>query len=180
MDDYLAYHRDYLPKRRAQLESLFSFLNFNSGSSVVSVGCGVAAEFSVLDFSRKVGMDLNPVLIMFCKEVHDAEFFCGNYMTHFSNIPDGSVDLVLALDIDTNILLVPFIRDSLRKLAKNGRIVVTERENNVNVYGRMLLLPFVQQIKSEFSLAHVKFYSRMNQVTDKDDRDNFVLVVTKV
>ncbi|MBW3018952.1 methyltransferase domain-containing protein [Candidatus Woesearchaeota archaeon] len=183
MDVYLDYHSKYLPKRTEQLRSLFQMLNGKislSGNTVVSIGCGVAAEFPLLDFSTKIGVDFNPTLILFCKQKHEGDFVCENYMAYLDGLEDSSVDLVLALDIDTNIIPSVLIRSSLRVLKHNGSLVITERENNVNVYGRMLLLPFIEQIKKDFPLAEFKFYSRMNVVTSKDDRDNFVLTVKKI
>jgi SAM-dependent methyltransferase len=183
MEDYFEYHSKYLPKRTEQVRALLSTLSDRvnlAGNTVISVGCGVASEFSLLDFKQKIGIDFNPRLIEFCTKKHIADFVCDNYMAYFESLDDNSVDLVLALDIDTNIIPSLLVKHSLRVLKPGGSMIVTERENNIHIYGRMLLLPFIDQIKQEFPVHQVKFYSRMNHITSKDDRDNFVLTVKKL
>ena len=183
MEDYFEYHSKYLPKRTEQVRALLSMLSDRvnlAGNTLISVGCGVASEFSLLEFQNKIGIDFNPRLIEFCQSKHMADFVCDNYMPYFDSLDDNSVDLILALDLDTNIIPTLLVKHSLRILKPGGSIIITERENNVNIYGRMLLLPYIDQIKQDFPLAEVKFYSRMNHITSKDDRDNFVLTVKKL
>lgn len=112
----------------------------------------------------------------------NTQFICANYLTHARKIENNSVDLILALDIDTNILPDILVNVLLHKLKINGIMILTERENNMRIYGKMLLMPYLQDMVSETLTknAEIQTFTRFNKEPIKDDRDNFVVVIKKI
>ncbi|PIN75055.1 hypothetical protein COV18_04825 [Candidatus Woesearchaeota archaeon CG10_big_fil_rev_8_21_14_0_10_37_12] len=178
-------HNDELFKLRAeQLHGLFNFLNNHinlTGQIVVSVGCGVAADLHLLKgrYSQKIGIDANSSVIDYCKKQQHAKFIHARHSKALDDFADNSVDMLLALDIDSHILPQQFIKQALPKLKKNGTLILTERQHNEQIYHRMLLLPFIEEIKEQNKQHNIKVFTRLHDENLEHDRDNVVLIVTK-
>lgn len=180
--------QNYLEKRIREIHTLFDFLAPSikfQGDKVISVGCGTGAEFTVLaeKFKQKIGIDQDSAIIDFCESVHkNTQFIFANYLLYAQKIENNSADLILALDIDTNILPDILVNVLLPKLKKNGVMILTEREDNMRIYGRMLLLPHIQGINLTMSAKNVEIqtFTRFNKEASKEDRDNFVVVVKTI
>ena len=145
-EEYFAINSEDLQKRTAQIKELLSSLNISSVDTAVSLGCGTAAELPLIKAKNKIGVDHNPSVIDFCKETHKAEFVCSDGFSYLDKLNNESVDLIFALDIDTNMIPLLLIKQAMSKLKQGGSIIITERENNIKIYNRMLLLPFIDEI----------------------------------
>jgi|SRR3989344_6164434 len=185
---YSYIQQDYLQKRILQVHSLFDFLAIYGkfqGKKMISIGCGTAAEFKVLceNFAEKIGIDQDSAIIDFCKSIHKkTSFICSNYLTYIKKIENDSADLILALDIDTNILPDIFVNALLPKLKNNGFMILTEREDNARIYGRMLLMPHIQDIINTTTAKNIEVqtFARFNKLPVKEDRDNFIVLIKKI
>jgi hypothetical protein len=177
-EEYFRIQKEYLEFRKPQIKVLFDQLQRHislDGDNVVSIGCGVAPEFLFLEHQNKVGLDHNPSIIDFAKSTHDATFYCMNYMEYLESAEDHSIDLILAIDIDSNIIPDMLIRLALQKLKSTGALVITEREYNIHLYGRSLLLS--QMDKPKRYPADYKLLTRTHMILLREDRDNLVLIV---
>jgi len=175
-------NEEYLQMRIKQVKSLFAFLQNHitrEAECIISVGCGVAPEFDLFAAKVKVGIDHNPSMVDFCKRTRQGTFVYSDAIGYLGTLHNESVNLILALDIDTNILPVLLVSKALPKLKREGALILTEREDNARIYGRMLLLPFIKDIKKEFSQYRVQAFTRFNKEPDKQDRDNVMMVIQK-
>jgi predicted TPR repeat methyltransferase len=184
-EEYFSMNSDYLVSRKSQIDKLLeglASLHSLKGDKMISVGCGVAPEMSLLSsrYKRRTGIDTNPLIIEFCSKEHDAEFVCSDALSYLDRLKDGSVDTIFALDIDTNMLPVLLARTAMQKLRSGGTLLLTERENNINIYNSLLLAPFEPQMRREFhNTADISTLKRFNNDPVKEDRDNFVMLMRK-
>ena len=88
----------YLNFRSPQVKQLLNFLKKHinlSSDTVISLGCGVAAEFQHLTHKNKIGIDQDPSMIDFCKSTHKhSTFICANHILYADKLKkDGGRDL---------------------------------------------------------------------------------------
>jgi len=184
--EFFSKQKIILNNRKPQVEFLLEKLKkhiYFSGNKLLSLGCGTAHELSILkeSFDEVIGVDIDSAIIDFCKETHeDISFVCENNLIFLEKQKEDSVDLILCLDIDTNIFPQRLLSIAKTKLKKRGSIVFTERQNNISIYDRLLLFAFIEQIKKQFQ-EEFYFYEDNNllNVADPNTRDNVVLMAKK-
>lgn len=172
-----------LELRKTQVQGLLDFLEEQyllSGKKVISVGCGVGTELLYLTkFQERIGLDTNNSILDFARNKNEhSEFICTNYMTYLDEQEDDSIDCIIALDIDSNILPVTLLRLAKQKLQVGGILVMTERENNVNIFNHLLLLPRMKDLK-EITGENLQLYTRLHKQPQPEERDNIIVVYKK-
>ncbi|MEA3399310.1 MAG: class I SAM-dependent methyltransferase [Patescibacteria group bacterium] len=190
-EEFFSRQKTILNKRKNQINSLFEKINKHisiSGDKVLSLGCGTAYEIIILkeNFNKVCAVDINNSIIDFCKEEYfckeysGVDFVCENNLIFLENQKGSSIDLILCLDMDSNIFPKQILSIAKNKLKQNSSIVFTERANNINIYGRLLLFPFIENLKKEFGKDFI-FYEEYseNDYIDSETRDDVVLIAKK-
>ncbi|MBN2420728.1 methyltransferase domain-containing protein [Candidatus Woesearchaeota archaeon] len=178
MDLTATANKDYFEYRMQEMEPIIDFLKNKiclKGEKLISVGCGTAPEISMLDydFSEKIGIDLNQKAIEFCKNQNKhAEFYCMHAIEYLEKEKADSVDCILGMDIDLNIFPDALIEQSFKVLKKNGSIILTERKDNLKIYGSYLLLPIIQRIEKENNCDILAFQF-------PNERDSLLVILQK-
>jgi hypothetical protein len=167
-------HMHYRARRAEELARIVSHLPSLRGKHVVSLGCGTAPEIDVLDFASYVGVDHRPWLVPLWNTLTTARVqFASTSSFTFLNAP-RRIDALLCLDIDTQLFPVETIDQASTHISPGGIIVFAERAGNPEIYGRQLLLPFINEIKERFGSKYAIQY-----VETASERDKHLLLLAK-
>ena len=186
--EYVGKQKQYHSTRKSQLNKFFSFISQYvslQGGKLASLGCGTAPEAELLsnNFKHIDCVDQDAAVIDFClhhNAVPNAKFIHQISNIYLDKQPDCSIDCILALDIDTNLIPQNTIELAKRKLRSNGLLILTERENNIAIYGRLLLYPFIAQLRQLYSDDFAfRMLVNLHESPVPGERDNIVLIMKK-
>ena len=185
--EYFQVNSEYFRARKSQCQRLIEYISnciSLRGKKFVSLGCGVCAELAQLagKFDELDAVDTDASIIDFARKLRLTNVKFHNQISniYLDRIADNSIDLIFALDVDSNLPVMLTIEQARRKLKTGGAIVLTERESNTLIYGRMFILPFIEEIQTKYSNDfEIKLFNRLNMQPIKEDRDNIVLLLKK-
>jgi hypothetical protein len=121
--------------RTAELAELFTLLQeiLPHSGKYVSLGCGLIPELPFVENFDNVFVDMRQI-------VHDTETIVKmSDIEYLDSCADCKVDFLAVFDIDSSIQLDDIISLAEKKLTPQGVLLITERKDNVRLYGRCRL-----------------------------------------
>ncbi len=161
------------------------------------------------DFSSLIGVDHNSDIIDFCRQYAvgsrysstinhqpstvkqlsstvnrppstDIRFVHAVHLIWLEQQADNSIDVLSALDVDSNMFPEEIVRLAAKKLKQNSVLIMTEREDNERIYGRYFLLPFIEEWKECYAQGFtIETTINIHQSTKQEERDNVVIVLRR-